>query len=131
TAIGFYLLVDIFRVVLVEQFWSLTNSVYRSSDGRRWYGLIASGGLVGGLVGGLLASTLVRQTPLTTGDLPLVSAGIIGLMMWLTLRLARHGFSDEAPAADVQRAGATDVWTALRNSRYLMLIAVMLLLSQI
>ena len=131
TAIGFYLLVDIFSVVLVEQFWSLTNSVYRSSDGRRWYGLIASGGLVGGLVGGFLAGALVRQTPLTTADLPLVSAGIIGLMMWLTLRLARHGFYDEAPVADLQQAGAVDVWTTLRNSRYLTLIAVMLLLSQI
>ncbi len=131
TAIGLYLLVDIFSVVLVEQFWSLTNSVYRSTDGRRWYGLIASGGLVGGLVGGYLASALLRLTPLTTAGLLLVSAGVIGLMMWLTLRLARHGFYDEAPAADVQQAGAADVWTALRNSRYLTLIAVMLLLSQI
>ncbi len=131
TAIGFYLLVDIFSVVLVEQFWSLTNSVYRSSDGRRWYGLIASGGLVGGFVGGYLASALVRLTSLTTVDLLLVSAGIIGLVMWLTLRLARYGFYDEAPAAEAPAAGAADVWTTLRSSRYLMLIAVMLLLSQI
>jgi AAA family ATP:ADP antiporter len=127
TAIGFYLLVDIFSVVLVEQFWSLTSSVHRSPDGKRWYGLIAGGGLVGGF----LASALVGRAQLTTADLPLVSAGIIGLMMWLTLRLARHGFYDEAPAADLQEAGAADVWTALRNSRYLTLIAVMLLLSQI
>jgi AAA family ATP:ADP antiporter len=131
TAIGFYLLVDIFSVVLVEQFWSLTNSVFRSADGRRWYGLIASGGLVGGLVGGLAASGLVSATPLTTEDLLLVSAGIIGLVMWLTLRLARHGFYDEAPAAQLRQADAVDVWTTVRNSRYLTLIAVMLLLSQI
>lgn len=130
-AIGFYILVDVFSVVLVEQFWSLTNSVYRSSDGRRWYGLIASGGLVGGLVGGLAAGWLVSATPLTTADLLLVSAGIIGLMMWLTRRLARHGFYDEAPAAYVQEAYAADVWSAVRSSRYLALIAVMLLLSQI
>jgi len=130
-AVGFYLLVDIFSVVLVEQFWSLTNSVFRSADGRRWYGLIASGGLVGGLVGGLAASGLVSAALLTTADLLLVSAGIIGLMMWLTLRLARQGLYDEAPAAQRQQAGAADVWTAVRNSRYLTLIAVMLLLSQI
>jgi AAA family ATP:ADP antiporter len=131
TAIGFYLLVDIFSVVLVEQFWSLTNSVFRSADGRRWYGLIASGGLVGGLVGGFAAGALVSARLLGTVDLLLVSAGIIGLMMWLTLRLARHGFYDEAAAADVQRAGITDVWTTVRSNRYLTLIAVMLLLSQI
>ena len=131
-AIGFYLMVDIFSVVLVEQFWSLTNSVYRSSDGRRWYGLIASGGLVGGLVGGLLAGWLVRATPLTTADLLLVSAGIIGVMLWLTSRLARYGFYDEAPQRrTTETSDVSDVWTAVRNSRYLSLIAVMLLLSQI
>lgn len=130
-AVAFYLMVDIFSVVLVEQFWSLTNSVYRNSDGRRWYGLIASGGLVGGLVGGFVAAWLVSATPLTTVDLLLVSAGIIGLMMWLTLRLARHGFYDEAPAARATASHIADVWTTVRNSRYLKLIALMLLLSQI
>ena len=131
TAVGFYLLVDIFSVVLVEQFWSLTNSVFRSSDGRKWYGLIASGGLVGGLVGGLTASGLVSATPLETVDLPLVSAAVIGLMMWLTLRLARHGFYDEVAPPGAHQARVTDVWTTVRSSRYLTLIAVMLLLSQI
>lgn len=131
TAIGFYLLVDIFSVVLVEQFWSLTNSVFRSADGRRWYGLIASGGLVGGLVGGLAAGWLVTATTLTTVDLPLVSAAIIGLMMGLTLRLARHGFYDETLATRAAPASVADVWSTVRNSRYLTLIAVMLLLSQI
>lgn len=131
TAIGFYLLVDIFSVVLVEQFWSLTNSVFRSADGRRWYGLIASGGLVGGLCGGLAASALVSGARLGTVDLLLVSAAIIGLMMWLTLALARHGFYQEVAAPAAHPADATDAWTTLRNSRYLTLIAVMLLLSQI
>ncbi|HUS24826.1 MAG TPA: Npt1/Npt2 family nucleotide transporter [Candidatus Binatia bacterium] len=132
TAVGFYLLVDIFSVVLVEQFWSLTNSVYRSSDGRRWYGLIASGGLVGGAVGGLLAAWLVSAKIAATADLLLVSAGIIGLMMGLTWWLARYGFYDEAlPLYTPEKSDATDIWTAVRNSRYLMLIALMLLLSQI
>jgi AAA family ATP:ADP antiporter len=52
TAVSFYILVDIFSVVLVEQLWSLTNSVFGSAESRRWYGLIASGGLLGGLAGG-------------------------------------------------------------------------------
>ena len=37
-AVCFYVFVDILSVALVEQFWSLTNSVYRSSNGRRWSG---------------------------------------------------------------------------------------------
>lgn len=130
-AVGFYLLVDVFSVVLVEQFWSLTNSVFRRSGGRRWYGLIASGGLVGGLVGGFLASALVSLTPVKTADLPLVAAAIIGLMMWLTTRLARHGLYNEAPDLAVAAPiAAAEAWQALRGDRFLILIALMLLLSQ-
>ena len=130
-ATGFYLLVDIFSVVLVEQFWSLTDSVYRGAEGRRWYGLIASGGLVGGAAGGLLAAWLVAKTPLKTADLLLVSAGLIALMMWLTLRLAREGLYDEAARAPAQDSDARALWAELRGNRYLALIAAMLLISQI
>lgn len=133
-AVGFYILVDIFSVVLVEQFWSLTNSVYRSAEGRRWYGLIASGGLLGGLVGGLFAGWLVKSTPVTTADLLLVAASIIALMIALTLLLARHGLYQEHPQhvrLDEVPAAVAEGWRALRGNRYLSLIALMLLLSQI
>jgi AAA family ATP:ADP antiporter len=132
-AVGFYILVDIFSVVLVEQFWSLTNSVYRSAEGRRWYGLIASGGLLGGLIGGLVAGWLLKATPVTTADLLLVAAGIIALMIALTLLLARHGLYHEHRQHAQLDSGAVTVgegWRALHGNRYLALIALMLLLSQ-
>ncbi len=133
-AICFYILVDIFSVVLVEQFWSLTNSVFRSAEGRRWYGLIGSGGLLGGLVGGLFAGWLIKATPVTTPDLLLVAAAIITTMTVLTATLARHGVYHESAQhvrlEDVP-AAVTDGWHALRVNRYLWLIALILLLSQI
>jgi ATP:ADP antiporter, AAA family len=132
-AVGFYILVDIFSVVLVEQFWSLTNSVYRSAEGRRWYGLIASGGLLGGLVGGLFAGWLIRATPVTTADLLLVAASFITLMIALTLLLARHGLYREHPQhvrLDALPAAVSEGWRVLRGNRYLALIALMLLVSQ-
>jgi ATP:ADP antiporter, AAA family len=133
-AVGFYILVDIFSVVLVEQFWSLTNSVYRSAEGRRWYGLIASGGLLGGLIGGLVAAWLLEYTPVTTADLLLVAAAIIALMIALTLLMARHGLYQEHPQ-HVKLEEVTNTlsagWRAVRANRYLSLIAVMLLMSQI
>ncbi|HXG27788.1 MAG TPA: Npt1/Npt2 family nucleotide transporter [Nevskiales bacterium] len=132
-AVGFYILVDIFSVVLVEQFWSLTNSVYRSAEGRRWYGLIASGGLLGGLVGGLFANWLLTSTPVNTADLLLVAASFIALMIALTLLLARHGLYREHvqhTPLDALPAAVGRGWRALRGNRYLGLIALMLLLSQ-
>lgn len=136
-AIGFYILVDIFSVVLVEQFWSLTNSVYDTREGKRWYGLIASGGLVGGIAGGLVAGWLVQYTPLKTEDLISVAAALVLVMMALTARLARAGVyrEREVPDAPVKlEEPSVDfgvVLKSIRSSRYVALIALLLLFSQI
>ncbi len=140
TAIAFYVLVDIFSVVLVEQFWSLTNSVYDTREGKRWYGLIASGGLVGGLVGGLTASELVKVTTLDTRDLITVAAMLLLVMMLLTLRLARAGLYREKPAVAAARHAAEAatpqvdfgmVWDSILSNRFILLITLLLLFSQV
>ena len=51
-AVGFYVFVDIIGIVLVEQFWSLTNAIYTTQEGKSWYGFVGTGGLVGGVAGG-------------------------------------------------------------------------------
>lgn len=136
-AIGFYILVDIFSVVLVEQFWSLTNSVYDTREGKRWYGLIASGGLVGGIAGGLVAGWLVQYTPLKTEDLISVAAALVLVMMALTARLARAGVYREREVPDAPaklEEPSVDfgvVLKSIRSSRYVALIALLLLFSQI
>jgi AAA family ATP:ADP antiporter len=136
-AIGFYILVDIFSVVLVEQFWSLTNSVYDSREGKRWYGLIASGGLLGGIAGGLVAGWLVQYTPLKTEDLISVAAALVLLMMALTGRLARAGVyrEREVPDAPVKLDEPTVdfgvVLKSIRSNRFVALMALLVLFSQI
>ena len=42
----------ILSVILVEQFWSLANTITESEDGKRSYWFVGTGGLVGGIVGG-------------------------------------------------------------------------------
>ena len=51
-SIGFYIFVDIISVILVEQFWSLTDTVTRQDEVRRSYWFVSSGGLVGSIAGG-------------------------------------------------------------------------------
>ena len=63
-ASAFYVFVDIFSVVLVEQFWSLTNSLHTTEDGKRWYGLVGAGGLCGGVAGGGIAAAFLQFTPM-------------------------------------------------------------------
>jgi AAA family ATP:ADP antiporter len=68
-----YVLTDILGVVLVEQFWSLTNSLYTTPEGRGWFGVVGTGGLLGGMVGGWLAASIVKHTALKTQDLLLTA----------------------------------------------------------
>lgn len=58
-AVAFYIFVDIFGVVLVEQFWSLADGSYRTDEGRRWFGFVGTGGLLGGVAGGGMAALLI------------------------------------------------------------------------
>lgn len=132
-AFAFYSFVDVLSVILVEQFWSLTNSIYDTDAGKRWYGLIATGGLVGGMAGGAMSAALIERAGLGTTDLLLVAAGIIALLMLLTLWMGRLGLYTEHDGvrdngAATQSAGD---WHAIVRHRYLFLIATILLLAQV
>lgn len=130
-AIGFYILVDIFSVVLVEQFWSLTNSINNGAEGRRSYWFVATGGPVGGIVAGFVVGALIRYTPVTTPDLLLTCAAFLGLIIVLNLWMARLGMYREVAPADAGVLVASHGWRALLESRYLVLIAAALLCAQL
>ena len=126
----FYVFVDILGVVLVEQFWSLTNSIYASREGKSWYGIVGTGGLAGGVAGGWLAAFFIKHTPLQTPDLSITAAGIIMLIFGLTWVMGRIGLYCEVE----QRVAAEPLsggWRILRHNRYLLLIAAILLLAQL
>lgn len=131
-SVSLYIFVDILGVVLVEQFWSLTNSIYTTQEGRSWYGFVGTGGLVGGVVGGTVAALLVTQTPLQTPDLMVTAAATIALICILTWLMGRIGLFCEVDqvvsTAEIKQTGG---WRAIVHSRYLMLIAAILLLAQL
>ncbi len=128
--IAFFMFVDIQSVVLVEQFWSLTNSIHTTLEGKKWYGIVGTGGLAGGVVGGEFSRFLVEKTPLQTPDLALSAAATIFLIFFLTWLMGRMGLYCEVDSS-VELKPAHDGWRALRHSRYLMLIAGILLLAQL
>jgi AAA family ATP:ADP antiporter len=129
-SIGFYIFVDILSVVLVEQFWSLTDSVTETETGRRSFWFVGTGGLLGGVAGGATAVALLRFTPMKTADLLLSCAGILVVTFLLNLAMGRMGLYREVPekGRPVIVAGG---WRALIKSRYLLLIAGALLCSQL
>lgn len=130
TVVTFYIFVDIFSVVLVEQFWSLTNSITRLDEGRRSYWFIASGGLVGGIAGGMLAGALLRYTPMRTEDLLLSCGALLLVTALLNVAMSRQAIFDEV-TDDAQIALHGDGLRAVLNNRYLVLIALVVCVSQL
>lgn len=128
--IAFYVFVDLFSVVLVEQFWSLANSVTREDEGHRSYWFIASGGLVGGVLGGLVAGWLVTATPLKTPDLLLSCAALLLLAAGANFTMARLGLLPEVEREQPMPLSGEGLRAVVAN-RYLALIALIVCLSQL
>jgi len=128
-AVGFYIFVDIVSVILVEQFWSLANTVNQTEEGKKSYWFVGTGGLVGGVAGGAVAAFLLEATPMTTEDLLLSCAASLGLIFVMNLYMARLGLYEEVPQKGPSLV-AEDGWRALVQSRYILLIAAALLCSQ-
>jgi AAA family ATP:ADP antiporter len=128
-AVAFYIFVDILGVVLVEQFWSLTNAIYSTREGKSWYGFIGTGGLLGGVIGGSFAGLLLSYTPLQTPDLLTVAACLLGIILLVSMLMSRIGLYCEAEGTE-QAVVSKDGWKAITKNRYLILIAAILLLAQ-
>ncbi len=130
TTIGLYIFVDVFSVILVEQFWSLANSIYSTREGKRWYGWVGTGGLAGGVIGGGSAALIISHTPLKTPDLLLVAAAIIALIYCITLLMSHLKIYSEKRNTVKDSKPNHNNWRLLTRNRYLMLIASALLLAQ-
>ncbi|MBW2408306.1 MAG: ATP translocase [Deltaproteobacteria bacterium] len=126
-----YVFVDILSVVLVEQFWSLTNSIYTTGEGKSWYGFVGTGGLVGGVAGGGVSAFLIKYTSLQTPDLLLTAAGTVFLIFVLTWVMGRFGLFCEIERMVAVTSPGKGNWRILGHSRYLVLIAAILLLAQL
>ena len=126
----FYIFEDIQSVVLVEQFWSLANSVYSTREGKSWYGFVGTGGLLGGITGGGISALLIRYTHFTTYDLLISAAITLFLIFTLTLIMGRLGLFCEVDDTGPDKEGAS-VEPKTDFKPYLILIAAILLLSQL
>ena len=131
-AAGFYIIVDIMSVVLVEQFWSLANSTYATRTSSRWYGVIGSGGLVGGILGGMAASWLIRETQLNSFDLIYISALLLfSLGLYAALLIKLNIYSEESIHIRPKGLYNTLTFRSIFSNRYVLLITATILLAQL
>lgn len=129
---AFYVLVDVYSVIVVEQCWSLVNTVYRESQGKKWYGLLGSGGLLGGMLGSLLSSFLLANAGLQSVDLLLVGCILLLASLLLSGFMYRKGFLDPLPICNTgTQAVATESKSGSVNIRYVVILVLLLLLGQL
>ena len=130
--VTFYILVDIYSVILIEHFWGLVGSLYHTSEGKRWYGVIGSGALLGGMAGSALASFALAYTGLNTVDLLLVAVVIVLLVAAITS--AMIGWNQRASVLP-EDTSASSLSLPRRQSqpgrRYVLLVTLLVLFTQL
>jgi AAA family ATP:ADP antiporter len=84
------------------------------------------------MVGGWLAALLLKHTALKTPDLLLTAAGIIVVIYGLTLYMSRSGMYCEVDErARPSDAPSAQGWRIFSHSRYLLMMAALLLMAQL
>ena len=126
----FYIWVSIYSVLLMTQFWMAANIIYSSSQAKRVFGIIGSGGILGGIAGGGITKGLA--TTIGTDNLILVSVGILGIVVFIA-SIIHIKFSDDnsdgriTSAADlIEVDDNKTVYQSISESRHLQLIGIII-----
>jgi AAA family ATP:ADP antiporter len=125
----FFLWAGLFNLMLVAQFWSFTNDVYTQEQGKRLFAIIGIGSSFGAILGAEAAGHLF--TAIGAYPMLLVAAGLLVICMFLTSCIHRRtsncGGSRSSDAPLKSEGGFQLVF----KERYLLLIALLILLSNI
>lgn len=133
--LGFFLWVGVFNLMIPAQFWSFANDVYTPEQGKRLFAIVAFGASFGAFFGSKLTEWLVE--PVGLEQLLLLSGLILLISLAVTLMIdARESGRPRGEAASGEKQAEEPMSTdgafglVLRN-RYLLLIAVLLLLTNL
>jgi ATP:ADP antiporter, AAA family len=101
----FFVWTSVFNLFVISVFWSLVNDVFRPSQSKRLFGVIAVGGTAGALTGSAITSFLAAG--LGAMMLLLVSAALLEVAAWVSRylsdneqKLAMAAIADEAEKKD-------------------------------
>jgi AAA family ATP:ADP antiporter len=127
----FFLWIGIFNLMIVAQFWSFANDVYSKDEGERLFAIVGFGASLGAVVGARAAGRLIE--PLGINPLFLIGAALLGIQLLVTNLIDRRQQRRRAaPRAAVSASGrpapGANAFALVFRTRYLLLIAVMLML---
>ncbi len=130
-ALGFFLWVGVFNMMIIAQFWAFANDVYSEEQGKRLFPLVAIGQSVGSAVGSTTVSAFAKA--LGTSAMFAIGAALLAVSTAITLWVSRR---EEASAAATPQPDQVQVprpespedakegpFGMVFKHRYLMLIA--------
>jgi AAA family ATP:ADP antiporter len=130
-AVVFFLWIGIFNLMIVAQFWAFANDVYTKPEGERLFAIVGFGASLGAVVGARVADRLIE--PLGVNLLLLLGAALLVAQALVTHAVDRRE-PDRAPAragspkSPDQAPARTNAFAMVFQTRYLLLIALMLML---
>jgi ATP:ADP antiporter, AAA family len=133
---AFYVWVSSFSLMIVSQFWALGADVWSKEQGKRLFSFMGIGAVAGGVFGNVVVAAFAKKLP--TWQMLLLSAALLGLCLVLALYILRWAGAKaetaarEAPkSAEPEKAGGGNAIEMVFGSRYLLLIAAMMLIVNI
>jgi len=133
-AAGFYVWVSTFNMLIISVFWTFMADIFSRTQAKRLFGFVAAGGTIGGIVGPAIATFFA--TRIGNNHLLLISAAGFGVTALLVRMLAAEKRKLLAEGLEAQptslehrlKGNPFDGFRLLLQSRYLLLLAVFLLL---
>ncbi len=134
-AIVFFVWIGIFNLMVVAQFWSFANDVYSKDEGERLFAIVGFGASLGAVVGSRVADRLIDR--IGVYELMLVGAAVLIAQLMVTnvidrreaaRRTSRATAPAAAAAARPAKASGTNGFRMVFQTKYLLLMALMLML---
>jgi ATP/ADP translocase/HEAT repeat protein len=124
TAYLLYAWVSIYGLVVTSQFWLLANALFTAAQSKRVFSVLSAGAILGAIVGGEVTGLLVDAVGMSSENLLLAAAAVLGAATGLGAFLRRQEdlraegtTADDSPDADAD--GALSI---IQDSRHIQLI---------
>jgi AAA family ATP:ADP antiporter len=132
--VAFYIWIGLINVFIVSQFWQFANDLFTEGQGRRLFPLVGVGQSLGAWVGAAAVAPLVQGLNYTPYTLMFMGACVLMVALATTLivnaREAHHA-QPEAPSTANETLGPQGGFELIFKDRYLLWIAVLIVLLNI
>jgi AAA family ATP:ADP antiporter len=129
----FYIWVGFFSLSIIAQFWSFGNDIYTKDAGNRLFPIIGLGATAGSPVGAWIAE-LLFEAHVSSHQMLYLAAGLLFTTLVLYLAVNRDGGNDAGQVTEptVQEPlGRNNAFMLVFNNRYIMLIALLLIILNV